>query len=247
MTAAGAPVQVAEPMLALMQPDGMLEDLLDGFETPLRILGELSSDAVTSGCPIAAVYVEGARSSLRMAFAAAAKRAARGRTSPVGCDVTLLGVGDVAVRTCEADALTKRGRVAVEAGGSVFRAEPDAEEVPGAPERGLPHDLLADAGMRQLARGPAFSALLAAALGHHRWVHLKSGRTASMTAPVATCVVSILAGGHAFPRWPMRFAGLLLDEQVCTELARLGWRRIASPGLSEGFEQRACEAMAAAS
>lgn len=225
------------PAIAL----GSISDLLNGFDAPMRALGELRTAAEDAGCSYAAVFIEGARGALRRAFAAAAKYDPLPVATVEDGDILLLGVENIAVRVRQGTPLVERGRIVEDRTSSSFLIDPNADAVPAGQTPGLVHDLLGDPSITELCSRPAFAGLLAAALGHHRWMHLGSGRMESLDPPFAKCAVSLLSGGGNFPSWPTRWAGRILDVQVCEQLARLGWRRVVSPGPSIFSMERSCE------
>lgn len=208
-----------------------LLDVASRVELPMRLLGELRLQAVDAGAPYAAVYIEGARGALRHALASVLADVAAGDGTPAlptdGAPFAL-GIGDLAV-VCGGGPLAVRGRLCGAGSGYDFLEEAAADLDAQAPEPELPEDLLRDGRVRSLCEGPAFSALLAAAIGHHRWIHIATGRMASLDPPAARAVVSMLSGGRPLHCWPYAIAAGLLDGEVSRELARLGWRRLISP------------------
>jgi hypothetical protein len=208
-----------------------LSVIASGFELPMRLLGELRIQAIQAGAPYAAVYIEGARGALRHAL-----ESVLGDAAPMSGTLAFpsagtpfaLGIGDLAV-VCSGGPLAVRGRLSQAGSRFEFLEEPDAELDAQAPEPELGEDLLADGRVRHLCQGPAFAALLAVAIGHHRWIHSTTGRMSSLDPAAARAVVSMLSGGRPLHGWPYAMSAGLLDAEVSRELARLGWRRLVSP------------------
>lgn len=228
------PDDVATGMVEFVSGAEALYDVASGFELPMRLLGELRLQAIDAGAPYAAVYLEGARGALRHALASIMSDVAEGGRAPaLPTDGTpfALGIGDLAV-VCGQGPLSVRGRLCRAGSGFDFLEKPDCDLDAQECDPNLPEDLLRDDGVHRLCERPAFSALLAAAIGHHRWIHIATGRMASLDPPAARAVVSMLSGGRPLHCWPYAVAAGLLDGEVSRELARLGWRRLVSPGSS---------------
>lgn len=108
-----------------------------------------------------------------------------------------------------------------------------APEMPVPPAPDLGATIVRADALRSLATTRGFSAMLAHAIGEHRWLHVASGATWTCSWPGADAIVRALNEGRSFPRVTAAEMRGTIDRRVAEELARLGWRRISSPGLPE--------------